>query len=98
MPVSRKRKKKSQPVRRSPRQPIALTPATASVASAFDGLLEYRRELATHRSALARHTAGAMVDALTAVAPERSDDALEDDLCVRYGAAMVQFEGGAVED
>jgi hypothetical protein len=39
-----------------------------------------------------------MVDALTAVAPGRSDDALEDDFCVRYGAAMVQFEGGAVED
>jgi hypothetical protein len=98
VPVSRKRKKKSRPVRRSPRQPIAVTPDTASVVSAFDELLGYRRGLATHRAALAGDSAGAMVDALIAVAPERSDDALEDDFCVRYGAAMVQFEGGAVED
>lgn len=98
MPVSRKRKKKSQSGRRSPRQSMAPTSSRASVASAFGGLFEYRQKLAEHRTALARDAAGAVIDALIAVAPGRSDDDLEDDLCVRYGAAMAQFEGGAVED
>src|SRR5262249_24951653 len=50
------------------------------------------------RTALAGNAAGAVIDVLVAAAPGRSDDDLEDDLCVRYGAAMAQFEGGAVED
>ncbi|WP_432976511.1 hypothetical protein [Dactylosporangium sp. CA-233914] len=66
--------------------------------SAFDELLEHRRELAEHRTALAGNTAGAMIDALIAAAPGWSDDDLEDEFCARYGAAMVQFKGGAVED
>src|SRR5439155_14025699 len=39
-----------------------------------------------------------LVDALVAAAPGRSVDDLEDDLCVRFGAAMAGFEGGIVED
>lgn len=77
---------------------MAPTPSRASLANAFGELFEYRRQLAVHRTALARDAAGAVIDALIAAAPGRSDDDLEDDFCVRYGAAMAQFEGGAVED
>jgi hypothetical protein len=98
VPVSRKRKKKSQSGRRSPRQPVAPTPSRASLVSAFGELDEHRRRLGEHRTALAANAAGAMVDALVAAAPGWSDDELEDDLCLRYGAAMIQYEGGAVED
>lgn len=99
MPVSRKRKKKPQSGRRpSRRKSVAPTPSRASLAGAFGELFEHRRKLAGHRTALAGNAAGAMIDALVAAAPGWSDDDLEDDLCVRYGAAMVQYEGGAVED
>jgi hypothetical protein len=98
VPVSRKRKKKSQSGRGSPRQPMALTPSRASPVSAFGELFEYRRQLAEHRTALAGDAAGAVIDALVMVAPGRSDDDLEDDLCLHYGAAMTQLESGAVED
>jgi hypothetical protein len=99
VPVSRQRKKKkSQSSRRSPRRSAAPTPSRASLADAFGELVEYRRKLAEHRTALAGNAAGAVVDGLAAVAAGRSDDDLEDDFCVRYGAAMAQFEGGAVAD
>jgi hypothetical protein len=98
MPVSRKRKKKSQPGRRSLGRPAAPTPSRASQASAFREWHEYRHKLAEHRAALAADTADAVVNALIAVAPGLSDNALEDDFCVRYGAAMTQFEDGALED
>ncbi|RSM68796.1 hypothetical protein DMB66_12580 [Actinoplanes sp. ATCC 53533] len=94
MPVSRKRKKKSQ----SGRRPSGPTPSKASLAGAFDDLFERRRRLNEHRTALAGDAAGAMIDALTAAAPGWSDDDIEDDLCVRYGAAMIQYEGAAVAD
>jgi hypothetical protein len=61
-------------------------------------LLGYRRRLAVHRTALAADSAGTVVDALITAAPGRSDDELEDDFCRRYGAAMTQYEGGALED
>jgi hypothetical protein len=61
-------------------------------------LLEYRRRLAEHRTALAADTAGVVVDALVTAAPGCSDDELEDDFCIRYGAAMTRYEGGALED
>lgn len=99
MPVSRKRKKKkSQSGRRPPVQAMAPTPRRAPLPGIAGELFEYRRKLAEHRTALAGKTAASMVDDLIAAAPVRSDDDLEDDLCVRYGAAMAQFEGSAVED
>jgi hypothetical protein len=98
VPVSRKRKKKSSSGRRSPRRPVASTLGRASLTGAVGELLEYRRKLATHRIALAGTAAGELIDVLIAAAPGCSDDDLEDDLCVRYGAAMTQFESGAVED
>jgi hypothetical protein len=62
-------------------------------------VLEYRQKLTEHRVGLAGDVAGALIDALIA-SPGGSDDDLEDDLCVRYGAAMVHFEDreGAIED
>lgn len=96
--MSRKRKKKSKSGRRPPRQSVAPTPSGAFPAGVFGELLEYRQKLAEHRTALAGDAAGAMIDALIAAAPGWSDDDLEDDFCVRYGAAMAQFEGNAVED
>ncbi|MET7425386.1 hypothetical protein [Dactylosporangium sp. NPDC005555] len=98
VPVSRKRKKKSQPGRRSPRQPMAPSRGGPAVAGVFGELFEYRQKLAEHRTALAGDAAGALIDALIASAPGRSDDDLEDDLCIRYGAAMASFEDGSVED
>jgi hypothetical protein len=62
------------------------------------GLFEYRRRLDEHRTALAMESAGPMVDGLITAAPGWSDDELEDDFCVRFGAAMVQYEDGALED
>ena len=94
MPVSRKRKKKSQ----SGRGPSGPTPSRASLAGAFDEMVGHRRKLAEHRTALAGDAAAAMVDALVAAAPGWSDDDLEDDLCARYGAAMIQYEGGSIAD
>jgi hypothetical protein len=67
-------------------------------ASVFGELFEYRQKLAEHRTALAGDAAGALIDALIATASERSDDDLEDDLCIRFGAAMAHFERGSVED
>ena len=61
-------------------------------------LSEYRRRLDEYRIALAVETAGPMVDALITAAPGWSDDELEDDFCVRFGAAMAQYEGGVLED
>lgn len=98
MPVSRKRKKKPPSGHRTPRQPKASTPSRASLAGAFGELFEHRRKLAEHRTALAGNAAGSMVDALVTAAPGCSDDDLEDALCVRYGAAMIQYDGGVVED
>jgi len=94
VPVSRKRKKKSQPGRKL----SGPTASKASLAGAFDELFVHRRRLNEHRTALAGDAAGAIVDALIAAAPGWSDDDLEDDLCTRYGAAMIQYEGGAMED
>lgn len=98
MPVPRKRKKKSQSGRRPSRQSVVPTPSRASLAGVFGELFAHRRKLAEHRTALAGNAAGAMIDALVVAAPGWSDDDLEDDLCVRYGAAMPQYEHGPVED
>jgi hypothetical protein len=98
MPVSRKRKKKSQSGRRPSGRPVAPTLSRDAEATALRELFEYRGRLAEHRAALAADKAGPMVDALIAAAPGRSDDDLEDDFCVSYGTAMIQFDGGAVED
>ncbi|MFC0526595.1 hypothetical protein [Phytohabitans kaempferiae] len=98
MPVSRKRKKKSQSGRKSQRQPVAPPQSRASLANAFSELFEYRRQLGEHRAALAGTEARSMIDALVANAPQWSDEDLEDHLCVRYGAAMAQYDAGAVED
>lgn len=92
--MSRKRKKKSQ----SGRRPSGPTPSSASLAGVFDELLEHRLKLAEHRTALAGDAAEAMVDALIAAAPGWSDDDLEDDLCARFGAAMIQYDGDAIEE
>ena len=54
-------------------------------------LSEYRRRLGEHRAALAMDSARPMVDALITAAPGWSDDELEDDLCVRFGAAMTRY-------
>ncbi|MEV0158062.1 hypothetical protein AB0H57_30790 [Micromonospora sp. NPDC050686] len=67
-------------------------------ANAVTELFDYRRKLAAHRAALAADTAHLMVDAMIAVAPELSDDGLEDVFCLRYGAAMAQFDDGRLED
>jgi hypothetical protein len=61
-------------------------------------VFEYRRQLDEHRTALATESAGPMVDALVAAAPGWSDDDLEDDFCARFGAAMLQYERGPLED
>jgi hypothetical protein len=61
-------------------------------------LFEYRRQLDAHRTALAMESAGPMVGALITAAPGWSDDELEDDFCVRFGAAMTQYERGPMED
>jgi hypothetical protein len=61
-------------------------------------LFEYRRRLDEHRTALAAESAAPMVDALIAAAPGWSDDDLEDDFCVRFGAAMAQYEASPLED
>nr|MDT0659151.1 hypothetical protein [Micromonospora sp. DSM 115978] len=114
MPVSRKRKKKSQSGRQaSPRQRMPRQQPTgqhsldrmldlAAEIAPPDGflgeLIAHRQELAEHRATLAGSAAAAIVDDLVAAAPGWSDDDLEDGFCVRYGAAMVQFGGGAVED
>lgn len=73
-------------------------PSRVSQANAFSELFEYRRQLSEHRAALAGTEARAMIDALVTAAPEWSDDDLEDHLCVRYGAAMAQYDADAVED
>jgi hypothetical protein len=98
VPVSRKRKKKSQSGRKSQRQSGAPTPSSATQANALSELFAYRRQLGEHRAVLAGTEARAMIDALAAAAPGWSDDDLEDHLCVRYGAAMAQYDAGAVED
>ncbi|MFF5233861.1 hypothetical protein [Dactylosporangium sp. NPDC000521] len=98
MPVSRKRKKKSQSGSRSSRQSMVSSRGGSAGAGVFGELFEYRQRLAEHRTALAGDAAGTLIDALVASAPGRSDDDLEDDLCIRYGAAMASFEGGSVED
>jgi len=98
MPVSRKRKKKSQPARRSPQRATAPAPSRTHPSFAFGELLEHRRKLEQHRTVLAGTAAAAMIDALATSAPGQSDDDLEDDLCVRYGAAMVQYDGGPLDD
>jgi hypothetical protein len=77
---------------------VAPPQSRASLANAFSELFEYRRQLGEHRAALAGTEARAMIDALAAAAPQWSDDDLEDHLCVRYGAAMAQYDAGAVED
>ncbi|WP_433612650.1 hypothetical protein ACQP2P_01915 [Dactylosporangium sp. CA-139114] len=98
MPVSRKRKKKSQSGGRSSRQSMVSPRGGSAGAGVFGELFEYRRKLAEHRTALAGDAARALIDALIASAPTRSDDDLEDDLCIRFGAAMAHFERGSVED
>ncbi|WP_319463885.1 hypothetical protein [Micromonospora sp. RTP1Z1] len=77
---------------------MAPTSRGAPLADAFGDLFDHRRKLAEHRTALAGDAARAVIDALVTVAPGRSDDELEDEFCARYGAAMTQFEGGALED
>jgi hypothetical protein len=57
-----------------------------------------RQRLAEHRTALAADTAGTVVDELITAGPGWSDDELEDGFCVRYGAAMTQYEAGARDD
>jgi hypothetical protein len=74
------------------------TPSRAAQANPLRELFEYRRRLDEHRTALAADSAAPMVDALIAAAPGWSDDDLEDDFCVRFGAAMAQYEDGALED
>lgn len=98
VPVSRKRKKKSSSGRRSSGRPGVPTVSRAAQANPLRDLFEYRRRLDEHRTALAADSAGPMVDALITAAPGWSDDELEDDFCVRFGAAMTQYEGGALED
>jgi hypothetical protein len=75
-----------------------LTPDGTSPGDLFGELLEHRQTLAEHRVELAGDAAGALVDALIAAAPGRSDDDIEDDFCVRFGAAMTDFDEGSVED
>ncbi|MET0521530.1 MAG: hypothetical protein ABW156_06075 [Jiangellaceae bacterium] len=94
MPVSRKRKKKSQ----SSRRPGVPTPSRMAQANPLRDVFEYRRRLDEHRTALATESAGPMVDALIAAAPSWSDDDLEDDFCARFGAAMAHYEDGPLED
>ncbi|GAA4437801.1 hypothetical protein [Phytohabitans houttuyneae] len=98
MPVSRKRKKKSQSGRRSQRQPAGPPQIRASQADALSELFAYRSQLGEHRAVLAGTEARAMIEALVAAAPGWSDDDLEDHVCLRYGAAMAQYDAGAVED
>lgn len=74
------------------------TPSRAAQANPLRALFEYRRQLDAHRTALARETAGPMVDALITAAPGWSDDQLEDDFCLRFGAAMTQYESRELED
>jgi hypothetical protein len=61
-------------------------------------LFEHRRQLDARRTALAMETADPMVDALITAAPGWSDDELEDDFCVRFGAAMIEYESRELED
>src|SRR5215211_24914 len=91
-------KKKSPSGRRSPGRPAAPTPSRASQANAFRELVEHRRRLAEHRTALAADTAGAVVNALIAAARGWSDDNLEDDFCIRYAAALPAYDGSALND
>ena len=96
VPVSRKRKKKSPSGRRSLVRPGV--PSRAAQANPLQELFEYRRRLDEYHTALAVETAGPTVDALITAAPGWSDDELEDDFCARFGAAMTQYAGGALED
>jgi hypothetical protein len=73
-------------------------PSRAARANPLRELFEYRRRLGERRTELAAPTAGLLVDALIAAAPGSSDDELEDDFCARFGAAMVEFDGGPLED
>lgn|GEM_PF-2116239 len=98
VPVSRKRKKKSPSGRRSSGRPGGPIPNRATQSNPLRELFEYRHRLDEHRAALAADSAGPMVDSLITAAPGWSDDELEDDFCVRFGAAMTQYEGGALED
>jgi hypothetical protein len=94
VPVSRKRKKKSP----SGRRPGVPTPSRVAQANPLREVFEYRRRLDEHRTALASESAAPMVDALLGAAPGWSDDDLEDDFCLRFGAAMTEYEGGPLED
>ncbi|MDM4719031.1 hypothetical protein QTQ03_05250 [Micromonospora sp. WMMA1363] len=73
-------------------------PDRVAQVDAVTELFGFRRSVTEHRAALAADTARLMVDALIAGAPGLSDDGLEDDFCIRYGAAMGQFDGGRLED
>lgn len=67
-------------------------------ANAWDQVLDQPRQLAAHRSRLADEHAEELIGELIAIAPERSDADLEDDLGARFGARMAEADEGAVED
>jgi hypothetical protein len=97
MPVSRKRKKKSSG-RRSAAPPVLRTTIATPPANLLREMADYRHKLDERRTVLAAAAAGPLVDALLAAVPERSDDELEDDFCLRYGAALARYEDVPVED
>lgn len=102
VPVSRKRKKsrKSKTSRpaagRQSRFDVA-GQTRHEWASALENLAAHRRHDA-RRASLANAAAEALVAELVDLAPQRSDSALEDELCARVGPRLYEMESGPIDD
>jgi hypothetical protein len=103
VPVSRKRKKsrKSKTPPRAAGRQLRLDVAGRSrheMASALENLAAYRRHVDARRASLADAAAEALLAELVVLAPQRSDSALEDELCARVGPRLYELAGGPIDD
>src|SRR3954447_16512681 len=67
-------------------------------ASALENLAAYRRHVDARRASLADAAAEALLAELVVLAPQRSDSALEDELCARVGPRLYELAGGPIDD
>jgi hypothetical protein len=101
MPVSRKRKSrksKSGPKPRRVTLPGIDGSAAEELARAFAGLADYRQQRDERRAGIAAEIAGPLVADLVELAPGRSDDDLEDELCRRIGSRLWAMDGLSPDD
>lgn len=102
MPVSRKRKKTRKSSRSS--RPHALDlhggpgDRQRELAAAVAGFGEYRRQLDERRASLAVAAAQPMIMDLVALAAARSEADLEDELCVRMGRTLAEWDDAPIDD